>query len=240
MLLAQPRVLVIGPGGGIDLRRARGRRRAVTGVEVNPLIVEAMTGPFAAFSGHVYRGPNVRVETDEARSYIRRSDAKYDLIQAGYIDTYAATAAGAFALTENTLYTVEAYEDYLDHLAPTGIVAVQRYYEEPPQQSARLVALACEALRRRGAAAPGAHVVVLRKDDRASVLVRPTPFAEADVRALEAWAAPAASRWSPRRAGRAGACTARCSPPPTTATWCARRTWTSRRWTTTARSSSTW
>jgi hypothetical protein len=188
-LLPKPHVLVIGPGGGIDLAVARAAgAAAVTAVEVNPLIVEAMTGPFAAFSGGIYRGPSVRIETDEARSYIRRSDTRYDLIQAGYIDTYAATAAGAFALTENTLYTVEAYEDYLDHLAPAGIVAVQRYYEEPPQQTARLVALACEALRRRGVARPGAHVIVLRKDDRASVLVRPTPFAAADVAALEAWA----------------------------------------------------
>ncbi len=190
-LLARPRVLVIGPGGGVDLAVARAAdAAAVTAVEVNGLIVEAMTGPFASFAGGIYGGPDVRIETDEARSYIRRSAEHFDLIQAGYIDTYAATAAGAFALTENTLYTVEAYEDYLDHLAPTGIVAVQRYFEEPPQQTARLVALACEALRRRGVSAPGRHVIVLRKDDRASVLVRPTPFAEADVRTLEAWAAP--------------------------------------------------
>ncbi len=204
-LLARPRVLVIGPGGGVDLAVARAADAAdVTAVEVNGLIVEAMTGPFASFAGGIYGGPNVRIETDEARSYIRRSAEHFDLIQAGYIDTYAATTAGAFALTENTLYTVEAYGDYLDHLAPTGIVAVQRYFEEPPQQTARLVALACEALRRRGVSAPGRHVIVLRKDDRASVLVRPTPFAEADVRALEAWAAPGGIELiaAPGRAGR--------------------------------------
>ncbi|MEO6461780.1 MAG: hypothetical protein ABIP29_01765, partial [Candidatus Eisenbacteria bacterium] len=190
-LLERPKVLVIGPGGGIDLLVARTADAAsVVGVEVNPAIVEAMQGPFAAFSGHAYTQPGVRIETDEARSFIRRSGEKYDLIQAGYIDTYAATAAGAFALTENTLYTVDAYEDHLDHLTPRGIVAMQRYFEEPPQQSARLVVLALAALSRRGIAEPGRHVVVLRKEDRASVLVRLAPFEEADVAALEAWARP--------------------------------------------------
>ena len=204
VLLERPNVLVIGPGGGIDLLVARARgASSVVGVEVNPAIVEAMTGPFAAFSGHVYTQPNVRIETDEARSFIRRSGAKYDLIQAGYVDTYAATVAGAFALTENTLYTVDAYADHLDHLTPRGIVAMQRYFEEPPQQSARLVVLALAALARRGVAEPGRHVVVLRKDARASVLVRLAPFEEHDVAALEAWAAPAGIELvaAPGRAG---------------------------------------
>jgi len=108
------------------------------------------------------------------------------VIQAGYVDTYAATAAGAFSLTENTLYTVEAYQDYLAHLTPRGIVSIQRYYEEPPQQSIRLVSLALEALRRRGDANPASHIVVVRQADRASVLVKNSPFSEEDVRALEA------------------------------------------------------
>jgi predicted membrane-bound spermidine synthase len=203
-LLERPNVLVIGPGGGIDLLVARAAGAAsVVGVEVNPAIVAAMEGPFAAFSGHAYTQPGVRIETDEARSFIRRSGARYDLIQAGYIDTYAATAGGAFALTENTLYTVDAYADHLDHLTPHGIVALQRYFEKPPQQSARLVVLALAALSRRGVAAPGRHVVVLRKGDRASVLVRLAPFEEEDVRRLEAWAAPSGIELvaAPGRAG---------------------------------------
>jgi len=204
VLLSRPRVLVIGPGGGIDLLVARAAGAAsVVGVEVNPAIVAAMEGPFAAFSGHAYAQPGVRIETDEARSYIRRSGEHYDLIQAGYVDTYAATAAGAFSLTENTLYTVDAYADHLDHLTAHGIVAMQRYFEEPPQQSARLVVLALAALSRRGVARPGDHVVVLRKAERASVLVRLAPFTEADIAALEAWAAPSGIELvaAPGRAG---------------------------------------
>jgi len=186
VLLPAPDVFVIGSGGGVDLLTAVAvGARSVTAVEVNPIIVSLMQGPYAGYSGGIYRRPEVTVVTDEARSYIRRSERTWDVIQAGYIDTYAATAAGAFSLTENTLYTRQAYEDYLDHLTPDGIVAIQRYFEEPPQQSIRLVTLALAALSQRGAENPAGHIVVVRQDDRASVLVRRSPFDAEAVARLE-------------------------------------------------------
>jgi hypothetical protein len=186
VLQRQPRVFVIGSGGGVDLLTAVANgARSVTAVEVNPIIVDLMKRRYAAFSGGIYNRPEVRVVNDEARSFIRRSSGEWDVIQAGYIDTYAATTAGAFSLTENTLYTREAYEDYLDHLSPDGIVSIQRYYEDPPQQSIRLVSLALAALERRGAAEPSQHVVVVRQADRASVLVKKTPFTMLDVLFIE-------------------------------------------------------
>ncbi len=37
------------------------------------------------------------------------------MIQISLIDTWAATAAGAFVLGENSLYTVEAWTTFLGH-----------------------------------------------------------------------------------------------------------------------------
>lgn len=181
-LLEKPDVFVIGSGGGVDLLTAvASGAKSVTAVEVNPIIVGLMKKTYAEFSGGIYNRPEIRVVNDEARSFIRRSNQKYDVIQAGYIDTYAATAAGAFSLTENTLYTVEAYQDYLAHLKPNGIVSIQRYFEDPPQQSIRLISLALEALRRRGDANPGRHIVVVREGERASVLVKNSEFTPDEV-----------------------------------------------------------
>ena len=50
---------------------------------------------------------------DEARSYLARSGERFDFIQISLIDTWAATAAGAFVLSENTLYTREAWRTFL-------------------------------------------------------------------------------------------------------------------------------
>lgn len=183
--LEQPKVLAIGSGGGTDILAALAAGSPdITGVEVNPIIVDIMKNRFTDYTGNVYNQPEVRIVNDEARSYIRRSEEKYDCIQAGYVDTYAATAAGAFALTENTLYTVEAYRDYLDHLTPDGIISFQRYYEENPQQGVRLVSVAMQALIERGTPNPGRHIVVARKYDRATVLVKNSPFSDAEVEAL--------------------------------------------------------
>lgn len=132
---------------------------------------------------------------DEARSFLRHSTGRYGLIEASLVDTWAASAAGAYALTENNLYTVEAFEDYLDHLEDDGVVCFNRWFEEPPLESLRVVNLAREALRRRGAANPAAHVMVIRTDPAetlspslGSILVKRSPFTAAEVAVLRAFA----------------------------------------------------
>jgi spermidine synthase len=125
-------VLVIGPGGGRDLWTAlvHGARQ-VEGVEVNPIIVrDVMKGRFREYSGNIYGAPGVSVEADDGRSYVSRSPVRYDLIQASLVDTWAATTAGAFAMTENNLYTAEAFESYVDHLQPDGVLTITRWYAD--------------------------------------------------------------------------------------------------------------
>src|SRR5206468_6625883 len=121
--------LVIGPGGGRDLVSALvfGARH-VDGVEINPIIADdVMRDRFRDFSGGIYTHPRVRIIVDDGRSFVRRTPDRYDVIQASLVDTWAATAAGAYTLTENTLYTVEAFNDYLDHLNETGVLSITRW-----------------------------------------------------------------------------------------------------------------
>ena len=143
--------LVIGPGGGRDLLTALvfGAGR-VDGVEVNPIIAnDVMLGQFRDFSGSIYQNPKVNVVVDDGRSYIRRSNERYDVIQASLVDTWAATAAGAYTLTENTLYTKEAFEDYYDHLTERGMLTITRWVFD----GLRLVSLAQAACESRGCSA---------------------------------------------------------------------------------------
>lgn len=145
-------VLIIGPGGGRDVVTAldAGASR-VTGVEVNDIIVrDIMKGRFAAQSGRLYTDPRVSIVVDEGRSYVRRAESRYDVIQATLVDTWAATAAGAFALTENALYTTEAFEDYFAHLTERGALTMTRWHREDGGETPRLVLLAAAALERRG------------------------------------------------------------------------------------------
>jgi hypothetical protein len=162
-------VLAIGVGGGRDILSAlEFEQNSVTGVEINSAILDTTTGTYGEFTGHLDRIPNVRLVNDEARSYLERNDQRYDMIQISLIDTWAATAAGAYALTENTLYTVEAWETFLDRLEPGGILSVSRWYSvkgDTPLETYRMTALASEVLTRRGVADPRAHIVVYRGPD---------------------------------------------------------------------------
>ncbi|MDB4953403.1 MAG: putative Spermidine synthase-like protein, partial [Myxococcales bacterium] len=150
------KVLIIGPGGGRDVLFAlSGGAKNITGVEINPLIAnDVMRGKYAKANGHLYEDPRVHIVVDEGRSFVSRSDERYDMIQASLVDTWAATAAGAFALTENTLYTTEAFEDYFSHLTDRGVVTMTRFYGGSDGQgvaeSPRLLILAGGSLEKLG------------------------------------------------------------------------------------------
>jgi hypothetical protein len=183
------KTLIIGPGGGWDVARAIAfGSRDITGVEINPIIAQTiMQERFADLSHGLYLRPGVRIVVEDGRSFVRRSRERYQVVQATLVDTWAATAAGAFALSENNLYTVDALRDYLLHLTPDGVVAFTRWGFDPPRESLRLIALAREALRQIGQSDAWRNVMAGRAGSVAgwgaqdTVLISREPFAAADV-----------------------------------------------------------
>ncbi len=187
---------IIGPGGGVDVLRAVGSgSRSVTGIEINSIIADdIMRGRYADFSHHLYRLPQVHIHVADGRSYIRNDRAQYDVLQMTLVDTWASTSAGAFALSENSLYTVEAFREYFDHLRPGGLVAVTRWEFREPREALRVVSQAMETLSRMGvpqSQLPAHFIIVsggpLDVDGRpVTVLAKKTAFTaeeEATVRA---------------------------------------------------------
>jgi len=173
--------LVIGPGGGRDLLSALAFGvTSVDGVEINPIIArDVMSDRFRDYSGGIYHRPGVRVYVEDGRSFVRRSPRRYDLIQASLVDTWAATAAGAYTLTENSLYTVEAFEDYLDHLTDRGVLTITRWVVD----GLRLVSLAQEACARRGWDA-SERLAVVQYGKVATFILKRTPFTPAEAEHL--------------------------------------------------------
>src|SRR5262249_38996873 len=178
--------LVIGPGGGRDLASALVFGAAhVDGVEINPIIADdVMRDRFREFSGGIYANPRVRIAVDDGRSFVRRTPDRYDVIQASLVDTWAATAAGAYTLTENTLYTVDAFNDYLDHLTDGGVLTITRWVAD----GLRLVSLAQAACEPRGWSAAD-RLAIVRQDRVATFLLKKTPFSVDDIARLRASAA---------------------------------------------------
>ncbi len=143
---------IIGPGGGVDVLRAVANgSRNVTGIEINPIIAnDIMRDRFADYTYHLYQIPEVHMHVSDGRSFVRNSRDRYDVVQMTLVDTWASTAAGAFALSENNLYTVEAFREYFEHLKPDGMIAITRWEFAKPREALRVVSQAMEALRQLG------------------------------------------------------------------------------------------
>lgn len=173
------RVFIIGPGGGLDVYFGLlAQAEDIVAVEVNPASVD-LVQDFAAYNGDLYGQPAVRVLVDEGRSVLRREATTYDLISLSQVVTLAAERSG-YTLTENTAYTVQAFLDYLDHLAPNGQIAI-KLYDEPTLTRALSTALA--AFRARGLSdAQGLSHIAAFLDPQHDpaiplLLVRQQPFA---------------------------------------------------------------
>ena len=132
-------VYIIGPGGGKDIALALlGGSSDIAAVEINPGIVRAMDA-MADYHGDLYHRPGVEVLVGEGRSYLKQARERYDLINLSLVANEAADLAG-LALSENYVYTDQAFLDYLDHLTDGGAVAL-RLHDEPHLQRAFLTAL---------------------------------------------------------------------------------------------------
>jgi hypothetical protein len=185
---------IIGPGGGVDVLRAVANGSpSVTGIEINPIIANSiMRDRYADFSYHLYERPEVHLHVTDGRSFVRNAKQKFDVVQMTLVDTWASTAAGAFALSENSLYTVDAFREYFEHLKPDGMIAVTRWEFRQPREALRVVSVATEALHQLGVANPAKHFIVVSEGDLDEdgipvvVLAKKTPFTPEEEAAVEA------------------------------------------------------
>lgn len=136
------KTLVIGSGGGQDILMAlAGGSEKVTAVEINPNIVAAVRS-FGPQAGNVYDREDVELHIDDGRRFIGSSTSSYDVITIKLVDSWAAQLAGGYALSENYLYTVEAFQQYLRHLDDGGVLVMIRWNFELP----RLMPIVAESL----------------------------------------------------------------------------------------------
>ena len=185
---------IIGPGGGVDVLRAvASGSPSVTGIEINPIIANTiMRGRYADYAYHLYERPEVHLHVTDGRSFVRNAPQQYDVVQMTLVDTWASTAAGAFALSENSLYTVEAFQEYFEHLKPDGMIAITRWEFQQPREALRVVSVAMEALHRLGVADTSKNFMVISEGDLdedgipVAVLAKKSAFTPEEEKAVKA------------------------------------------------------
>lgn len=191
-------VLIIGAAGGNEvLASLYFGANSIDAIELNPITHSLVTDRFADYAGRIAEDPRVNYVQGDGRTFLSRSDNKYDLIWYPAPDSYSATnaaASGAFVLSESYLYTTETVAESLEHLRDTGVLVAQfgeLNYDGKPNRTSRYVATARQALTEAGVSDPGAHIVVLRSPaaevaSYSTVLVKPTPFTDGEIADLTA------------------------------------------------------
>jgi hypothetical protein len=128
------------------------------------------------------------VVVEHPRTYLRRTSDRFDIIQVPPQESFQVVASGAFSLAEHYVYAVEAFRDYLRHLAPGGVVAVTRWIQTPPSEEVRLWAAAVAALERLNLDA-ASRLIALRSLNTMTVLIKPDGFTPGDVATVRAFSA---------------------------------------------------
>jgi len=176
------RALILEPRAGQDILVAlRGGASAVTAVESNALVVHATLAQSDSCGPAPYADRRVTTVFEDARSYLARTSQRFDMVLLSLSDTYQPVISGAYSLAENYAYTAEAFEAYLQHLLPDGLLVVTRWVQSPPSEELRACALVADALERIGVTDVRAHVLAFRSWSTVTILARTTPFRSEEV-----------------------------------------------------------
>ncbi len=182
LLRPQAQALVIEPRGGLDLLVALHEgASSVVAIESNSLVVSAARAQSEACGASPYADARVQTVFESPRSYLHRSAQRFDVVLLSLSDTYQPVMSGAYSLSENYAYTIEAFVEYLRHLQEDGLLVVTRWLQTPPTEEVRACLLAAEALSRVGVTHPSAHVLAFRSWSTATLLAKRTPFGSEEI-----------------------------------------------------------
>jgi len=179
---------IIGLGGGRDVLSAcHAGIHDIKAMDVNATQVALLSRiePYRSYT-KVAQLPGVELIHSEARSWFTAHPDTFDIIQMSLIDTWAATGAGAFALSENGIYTVEAWRTFLSRLRLGGAMTVSRWYlSDAHSEVERLMSLAVAAEFKLGVAEPRKHIFVATSGYIATLVLSRDPFTDAQLDAME-------------------------------------------------------
>lgn len=181
-------VLVIGAGTGMEIQIAIQQEASnITGIELNPQIIELIRKDFAGISGDLYSTNNVgthkriNIFSGEARSFLTQTDKKFDVITIPLMEGYTASAAGMHSLFENYLFTTESFGLMFDHLTDEGILAITTWINHPPRHAMKLLTMLIEILRQKDIEQQDEHFAGVRSWGSATLLLKKSKFTEKDV-----------------------------------------------------------
>lgn len=184
-LRPRARALILEAGTGLDVLLALASGAAeVVAVEAQRLIIEVVRDRFKAFTDGLYSDPRVTIVNQSGRVYARQAnDAAFDVAIVALTDPHRPVTSGAYSLTEDYIYTVEAFADYLRTLNDDGLLVITRWLQTPPSESARTFGTLADALRALGAE-PADHLAAFRTLRTMTIVASRRPFSDTELETI--------------------------------------------------------
>ena len=195
-LVVHPEFLIIGTSAEGIIKYASLQDGKITGIEINPQIVQLMQGPMYEFSQHAYALID-NLYTIDARTFLENNYQKYDIIT--LMNAHLTRNAGMISAPEY-LHTAEAFNSYLDHLSENGFIAIEErlVHDEARDSVYRVIHTLVQVLRGRGIQDPEKHIFVYKwifnglpdvfiSDEFAMIVVKKTAYTPADWDVITTW-----------------------------------------------------
>ncbi len=179
-------VISIGFGGGIDLWIANYHKiKKIIGVEINPLKVKVLKTKYKEYSGNL--SDKAFLVPEEGRHFLSRTRIKADVIQMSGLDSYPALSSGAFAMSENYVFTKEAIKNMIKHLNKNGVISINRIFFIPPRETLRMVTTMITALEELNIKDIKDKFFIIKGFRWANILLKPDGFSKEEVGKLNKW-----------------------------------------------------
>ncbi len=176
-------VLILDPKGGLPVLTARrhGAERIAT-VESISALERIIREELRTFSGNLYSRESW---TGLGRSWLAGATRRFDLID---ISLQGTEPSGAYSISEDYRFTVEAFRGYLGHLTGNGLLSVNLFIIPPPRTELRMLATLATALEEMGVRDPGSHLAAIRSWGTLTIVARTSPFTPGETAAVRSFA----------------------------------------------------
>lgn len=184
------RVLVLDPGGGLQMLMARHfGSEEISGIQANPSLLHIVRDDYREYSGGIFDNavrPGLgRNFLAGQRSAISSDNHAYDLID---IALTASSVTGLFGISEDYRYTADAFRIYYDSLSRDGVISISLYLMPPPRTELRILTTVIAMLEDAGVKNAGSYIAALRSWDVMVILVGKRPFTDKSVADFKAFA----------------------------------------------------
>ena len=176
-------VLILEPRGGLSVLQGEFYdARNIYNVDSNPLVVRVVRENQQGFSSDIYK-KNTR--TGLGRSYLDATAKRFSLID---LSLLGSVPAGSFGFSEDYRFTVEAFETYLNHLSPEGMLSVNLFIIPPPRTELRILGTIAMASEELGISNLSNHIAAIRSWSTMTIIFKKSALSGEETAKLKAFA----------------------------------------------------